>query len=642
LSLRRLALVGRGRINKLRSHRIEASRSRRIVVLAPRIQQALLVAAVTAIVMFTNLGGPRLWDRDEPRNAGCAREMLAAGDWVVPTFNAKLRTHKPVLLYWGIMSAYSVLGVSEFSARLPSALAAVGTTLCTWFIGRRLFGPRAGVWAAIALASSLMFGVAGRAATPDSVLIFCTTLATAIYVAGTFRTRFDNAPPDAPPQLVTPGHYFPQHWPTVATMYAAMGLAVLAKGPVGLVLPTAVIGMFLLNMRLPEQALPRQFTLGSFLLRMLRPFEPVHFLRTCWYMRPLTAVFVAAAVALPWYWAVHLATDGQWTRGFFWEHNVGRATQAMEGHGGGALWFYPVAILLGFFPWSCFAIPLAMDAGVQARRRDGASAGYVLAICWVLVYVGLFSIARTKLPSYITPCYPGLALLAGSYVDRWSRDAAAIARWWLPLAFGCLALVGVGFAVAIPIVARMYLPGEEWLGLLGLTPLAGGVACIGLAAIRNYRTAAITFAATAVAFSTMLFAIGAQRADHHQTSHVLLRAAFASADNPKLASYKILEPSWVFYAGRPIEELPHGNSEEMDPTGTLQITEFLSLHPEGFVIITDQSLARLTPQLPPGIGVVSETGRFLKDERLVLLGRLPVAPHAAIRQPPQHATPQHR
>jgi len=590
-------------------------------VLAPRVKQALLVAAVASIVMFTNLGGPRLWDRDEPRNAGCAREMLERSDWVVPTFNAKLRTHKPVLLYWGMMTAYSVLGVSEFSARLPSALAAVGTTLCTWFIGRRLFGPRAGVWAAVALTSSLMFGVAGRAATPDSVLIFCTTLVSAIYVAGTFRPRFDNAPADTPPQLVWSGHYFPQHWPTVAAMYSVMGLAVLAKGPVGLVLPTAVIGMFLLIMRLPALALPREFTFASWLVRLLRPFEPVHFLRTCWYMRPLTAIFAAAAVALPWYWAVHLATDGAWSSGFFWDHNVGRATSAMEGHGGGALWFYPVAILLGFFPWSCFAIPLAMDAGVQARRRDGGNAGYVFAICWVLVYVGLFSIARTKLPSYITPCYPGLALLAGSYVDRWSRDAAAIARWWLPLAFGTLALTGVGFAVAIPLVAKRYLPGEEWLGLLGLVPLAGGVVCMGLAAIRNYRSAAIAFGSSAVAFSTMLFAIGAQRADVHQTSHVLLRAAFERAADPQLASYKILEPSWVFYAGRPIEELPHGNSEHREATGPHQVIEHLALHPEGFVIITDQSLSVIQDRLPPDVVVYAQTDRFLKDERLLLLGR---------------------
>lgn len=603
-------------------------------MLAPRIQQALIVAVIAAIVMFTNLGGPRLWDRDEPRNAGCAREMLENGDWVVPTFNAHLRTHKPVLLYWAIMSAYSVLGVSEFSARLPSAICAVGTALCTWFIGRRLFSPRAGVWAGVALASSLMFGVAGRAATPDSVLIFCTTLATAIYVAGTFRARFDNAPADTPPQLVTAGHYFPQHWPTVAAMYAVMGLAVLAKGPVGLVLPTAVIGMFLLIMRLPSQTLPPQFTLGSLLIRSLRPFEPMHFLKTCWYMRPLTAVFAAAAVALPWYWAVHLATSGEWTAGFFWEHNIGRATQSMEGHGGGAIWFYPVAILLGFFPWSCFAIPLAMDAGVQARRRDGGNAGYVFAICWVAVYVGLFSIARTKLPSYITPCYPGLALLAGSYVDRWSREGAAIARWWLPLSFATLAVVGLGFAVAVPMVVKKYLPGEEWLGLLGLTPLAGGVACIGLVAIRNYRAAATTFAGAAVAFATMLFAIGAQRADYHQTSHVLLRAAFERSPNPQLASYRILEPSWVFYAGRPIEELPHGTSADREAAGEQQVIGHFTLHPEGFVIITDQAYAKLAHGLPPQIGVIAETSRFLKDERLLLLGRVDVPVNTAGNQLP--------
>lgn len=597
-------------------------------MLAPRIQQAAIVVLVTAIVMLTNLGGPRLWDRDEPRNAGAAREMLEAGDWVVPTFNARLRAHKPVLLYWCIMSSYSVLGVSEFSARLPSALCAIGTTLCTWFIGRRLFGPMAGVWAAIALASSLMFGVAGRAATPDSVLIFCTTLATAIYVGGTFRARFDGAPCDTAAQLITPGHYFPQHWPTAIAMYAAMGLAVLAKGPVGLVLPTAVIGMFLLIVRLPADGLPSQFNLGSFLLRLIRPFEPVHFLRTCWYMRPLTAIFTVAAVAVPWYWAVGLATDGQFLEGFFWEHNVRRATETMEGHRGGFLWFYPLAILIGFFPWSCFALPLMLDTSAQVRRRDGAGASFILAVCWVAVYVGLFSIARTKLPSYITPCYPGLALLVGSYVDRWSRDATSVARWWLPLAFAVLALVGGAFAVAIPQVATRYLPGEEWLGLLGLTPLAGGVACIGLAFVRNYRAAATAFAGSAVVFSTMLFAVGAQRADEHQTSHLILRSIFEHSENPTIASYKILEPSWVFYAGRPIRELPKQDTTiqlELHP-GYVQTqsipaaTHFFLANSDPFLITTEEHLRELVP-LPEGVQILAETDLFLQGERLVLLGR---------------------
>jgi hypothetical protein len=136
-----------------------------------RLNQAGLVAFFAAMVMLTNLGGPRLWDIDEPRNAGCAREMWLRGDWVVPTFNAELRTHKPVLLYWCMMAAYSLLGPTELAARLPSALAAIGTCVCTYLMGRRLFSPQAGVWAGIALATSLMFAVAGRAATPDADIL---------------------------------------------------------------------------------------------------------------------------------------------------------------------------------------------------------------------------------------------------------------------------------------------------------------------------------------------------------------------------------------------------------------------------------------------------------------------------------------
>ena len=109
-------------------------------------------------------------------------------------------------------------------------------------------------------------------------------------------------------------------------MYAAMGLGVLAKGPVGLMLPTAVIGMFLLIMRLPaagHEPRPGPSAKGS--CRVVAAFDPLHFLTTCWTMRPLTAIFAAAAVALPWYWAVGLATDGEFLRGFFLEHNLNRA-----------------------------------------------------------------------------------------------------------------------------------------------------------------------------------------------------------------------------------------------------------------------------------------------------------------------------
>ena len=80
-------------------------------------RDAMFVMLLAGLVFFTNLGGPRLWDRDEPRNAGCAWEMIERGDWVTPVFNDELRSHKPVLLYWFTMAAYAVFGVNEFAAR---------------------------------------------------------------------------------------------------------------------------------------------------------------------------------------------------------------------------------------------------------------------------------------------------------------------------------------------------------------------------------------------------------------------------------------------------------------------------------------------------------------------------------------------
>jgi len=599
-------------------------------------RQWIVAVVVVAIVMLTNLGGPRLWDRDEPRNAGCAREMLERADWVVPTFNAELRTHKPVLLYWLIMSAYSVFGVSEFSARLPSALCAVGSCVATFVIGRRLFSSSTALMAALALSTSVMFVVAGRAATPDSVLVFCITGAMAVYICGTFLPREAGAlgEDDQPLRLRVEGHYFPQDWRWQAGLYAMMGLAVLAKGPVGLVVPTAVIGMFLLIMRLPAEAQTSAPNWRSRFLTALRPFAPLHFLMTCWYMRPLLALGVAGAIALPWYVAVGMQTDGQFLRGFFFEHNLSRATQAMEGHDGGPL-FYPVAILIGCFPWSIFAVPVIWDTIARLRRRDADATALTFCLCWVGVFVGVFSLAQTKLPSYITPCYPAIGLLVGSYFDRWRRGVALGPAWLPRLGFAILAVVGIGMLIGLPLVAHWQLPGEEWLGVVGLVPLLAGA--IGLLAERALRRPQAVWAMTggAAAMLTLIFAVGADRVSEHQKNHLMLQSIFKVSSEPKLASFRTLEPTWVFYAHRPVKEFPRFDapipqnlavSHPMTPAevaelGRLQAIEFLNSDPEAFLITTGRRLAELQPHLPPDVEVISDTPLFLKKDRLVAVGR---------------------
>ena len=139
-------------------------------------------------------------------------------------------------------------------------------------------------------------------------------------------------------------------------------------------------------------------------------------------MRPLTALVMSALVAAPWYVMVARRTDGAWTRGFFFEHNVGRAMNAMEGHGGGAfayplmvLFYYPAVTLAAFMPWSILIVPIVVELVARIRRRDPWYAGYLFVACWVGVVIGIFSVPRTKLPTYLAPMFPGLALVAGTF-----------------------------------------------------------------------------------------------------------------------------------------------------------------------------------------------------------------------------------
>lgn len=572
------------------------------------------IVLAAGVVFFTNLGGPRLWDRDEPRNAGCAVEMLQRGDWIVPVFNDQLRTHKPVLLYWFMMTAYAVFGVNEFAARFWSALLAVGTVLMTYQIGRRLFSAPVGLWSAIALSSCLMFDVAARAATPDSVLIFFTTLATLVYVLGTFKPKEEGGTLAATePDGEHPT--FPISRGVAVLMYAAMGIAVLAKGPVGLVLPVAVIGMFLLIVRLPAQsaATPeagwRRWSRVA--VAVLRPFAPLHFLRTCWSMRPLTALIASLAVALPWYVWVGVRTDGEWIKGFLLTHNLGRTLQPMEGHGGSVL-YYPLALLIGFFPWSLLLAPALIGLFRRVRRGDPWAAGYLLAACWGGVYLAVFSIARTKLPSYITPAYPAFALITACYVHHWTQETALSARIWPRLGLALLGAAGGVMLIGLPLAAHRYLPGEEWLGAVGLIPLIGAIASYVLLGRGRRFAAAATFAATALALVTAMFGFVALRVDRHQKSDVLLGAISARSSSPRIASFGVLEPSWVFYAQRPIKEISAVKPAEAGA--------FLRATPQGFLITTGGRYEQLKPELPDGVSVLATAPYFLRDDQLMVVG----------------------
>ncbi len=295
--------------------------------------------------------------------------MLQRGDWIVPTFNGELRAHKPALLYWLIMASYRVFGVSEFSARFGSALVGTGTVLVTYFLGKRLLPGKGGLWSALVLATMILFSVSSRSATPDAPLIFFGTLGLAFFAGGYFpalnqQKRLGRSLDisDYPPKVrkktpegcfeATASHDLTRPkaipWPSSVLMYTSFGLAVLAKGPVGVVLPLMVIGVFLLieNGRAcglhmqpgdnpagtpADTAGPTGHRLWARVSAAIR-LAAGSFPRSIWQItrqiRLGTGLVIALAVALPWYLAVTYRTEGAFLREFIFRHHLERALAA--------------------------------------------------------------------------------------------------------------------------------------------------------------------------------------------------------------------------------------------------------------------------------------------------------------------------
>jgi 4-amino-4-deoxy-L-arabinose transferase-like glycosyltransferase len=253
------------------------------------------------------------------------------------------------------------------------------------------------------------------------------------------------------------------------------------------------------------------------------------------------------------------------------------------------------------------------------------------------VYVGIFSLAKTKLPSYVTPAYPALALMTACFIDRWTRGAVSISRWWPRFAFGALVAVGAMMAVGLPLAAGRLLPGEQWLGLIGVVPILGGIAGLMYVALGRLHSAAVTYAATAVALTTAIFGLATVRVDRHQQSHVLLRAIDDHNGQVQVGSFACLEPSWVFYGGRPIYELVEGTQDDAAYAVSAQgqaagsslakrridVASFLAAERQPFVITTRKQWQRLRSGLPGDLQVIAAVPYFLKKDQLVLIGRAP-------------------
>ncbi|MFZ5830203.1 MAG: ArnT family glycosyltransferase [Planctomycetota bacterium] len=591
----------------------------------------LWIAIVASIVFFTNLAGTRLWDLDEPLYASCAREMIEQNDWVVPRYNGGYFFDKPPLMFWTMMLGFQCFGVNELGARFFSAVIGVLTALATYHIGRRLFNREVGLWSGIVCASTIIFTVSARAATVDAALTLVITLAMLLFVVAGYVRSQPGSKALAQARPGEPGYIAGRNrplgpwldWLLFVGIYAMMGVAVLGKGPVGLLLPVATLGLYRLivnQQRAADRPWPSSLAGRAWRITaaMLRPLGPVNFVRSTWQLRPLTAAIVVLAVALPWYIMVDLRTNGLWLEQFFGKYNLGPFVKPFMGHEG-PFYYHFLVVLIGFFPWSVFLGPAMLQMVRRLRSGSDEAPGAAFLACWVGVWFGFWSVCSTKLPHYVLPAYPALAVLTGCFIADWRAAPATFSRVWWRNATITFGVVGAGLMIAMPIVAAILIPGEEAIGLVGLPLIAGGGLCWLYYRRAQWQRALVVFTATSVVFVTSIFAFAAARIDRHQHSAQLATSIFGEARDPQIAAYRFLQASMVYYAGR---QIPCYDDTEA-------LRAFLHQSPEPYFFTTDHFEAELSRQFPGELRVVARRPRFLGKGEVLVVARQPAALLAA-------------
>ncbi len=479
-----------------------------------------LAFAVTAVCLFNGLGRLGLVGPDDPRYAFIARAMLQSGDWVTPRLYGQPWFEKPILYYWAEAAAFRVFGVTEFAARLPSALGALLATLAMAWAALRSYGRGAATFTVLLLPTTIAAIAFSRAGTPD--MLFAGLLA----AAATTAAEILEQPRAARAAQIIFG--------------ASLGAATLAKGPAAAILAGGATFLWALAARQWRAT-----------LRLLDPVA-------------LASFFV---VALPWY--VLCATrNPEFFRVFILQHNFARYLTPIFQHPQ-PFWFFGVVILAATVPWTALLVPLAISARRSFAVGSWKDSPALFFACWAVFPVVFFSFSESKLPGYILPSVPPLLFLfavdAQRYLAGPAGHGAKSARWWMAANAGLLLVL----APAAGIWLRQ-LPVESGLGnplamrgLLALT-LAGGALCISLAIAGCPRYALLC---QAVLMAAILLGVNASvlpRLDPYLSARAAVRemppeslVALDGLHGPGLAVFELDRPwhyAFNFYLERELPE----------------------------------------------------------------------------------------
>ena len=347
-----------------------------------------------------------LIDPDEPRYASTARDMIINGNWIVPHFNGEPRINKPPLFYWTIALCYKIFGVNEFSSRLPSALAAIGTAIITYLWGRRSGSCKDGFWSALVLMSSPLFFLISRFCITDMLLSFFVCASLYLFYIEYTETEKRNI--------------------RRLFLYFLLSMVFLVKGPVGILLFIIITICFLLCM------------------------HDFKYIKRLWYL-PGFILFISIICA----WGIPFwLTLG--TKQIFPLLSQETSGRFVSGYAHPETFYYYLPVfVIGFFPWSLFMFVVIFHFFRKKKTFSEETKKQIYFFCaWCIITIIFFSCSRSKLMTYILPMSPSVALLM-----------PLISKWEMEDKFGkminCLLWFILSVSILVPITLIITMP--KWL-----------------------------------------------------------------------------------------------------------------------------------------------------------------------------------
>lgn len=498
-----------------------------------------ILMILTGIMLFYGNHNLLITDNVESNYALTAKEMVMSGDWISPQIYGQYWFDKPILFYTVTAFAYLVFGCTEFASRFFPAIFGLASVALIGWSGKKLYSEKVGFYSAIVLASSFEFFLISKMVITDSLLFFFFSLALISFLLGYEKNESK--------------YYY--------GFYLGAALAVLTKGPIGILLPGLIITLFLL--------IKRDF-------KALRS------------MKIISGSMLFLIIALPWYSTMIVLHGKDFIDVFFGTHNFLRATVS-EHPKDNVFYFYTVVAILALFPWVGFIPEFIKKITANKLEILRMNSKILFLILWVSCVFVFFQLIATKYLSYTYPLVFPSALLLGKYF----ADNRAIIKY-------NRAIIWNSFFYVFIMLSGGWCFQNKLISLNSLYFLVGGIGVLLIGNLYlffqgNKKTNIIAIAVSAYLLNLILINNICLPLAQNRSAKNIAQEIQSLTDNKEVYVYGNYPTSAVFYSGKKIVKLvPNKELDDFKPEGfNWNSKNVMPYVPMEYIVVNDDVLVLL-------------------------------------------------